>query len=153
MTERTWTQRLAGQLTAKSLWQTGRVLARGPEASVFDLPNFVRGFRFTLDSMWAEASQQNLRALVPALNMPVFFFLGRRDPWVRPETSVAYFDALRAPSKNLVWFEESGPRNVHERTGCERTQGGAVMARIGTSRPDLYDIESLGGGAHAWEDQ
>ena len=40
--------------------------------------------------------------------MPVFFFLGRRDHWVPPETSEAYFDALRAPSKVLVWFEESG---------------------------------------------
>ena len=25
-----------------------------------------------------------------------------------PETSVAYFDALTAPSKKLVWFEQSG---------------------------------------------
>jgi alpha-beta hydrolase superfamily lysophospholipase len=40
--------------------------------------------------------------------MPVFFFLGRRDHWVPPETSVAYFDALTAPSKELVWFEQSG---------------------------------------------
>ena len=27
---------------------------------------------------------------------------------VAPETSVAYFDALTAPAKKLVWFEESG---------------------------------------------
>ena len=41
--------------------------------------------------------------------MPVFFFLGRKDRWVPPEASVAYFDALTAPSKKLVWFDESGP--------------------------------------------
>jgi pimeloyl-ACP methyl ester carboxylesterase len=58
--------------------------------------------------MWAEVSRLNLLTLVPALQMPVFFFLGRRDHWVPPETSVAYIDALRAPSKTLVWFEESG---------------------------------------------
>jgi pimeloyl-ACP methyl ester carboxylesterase len=40
--------------------------------------------------------------------MPVFFFLGRQDHWVPPETSVAYYDALIAPSKTLVWFEKSG---------------------------------------------
>ncbi len=40
--------------------------------------------------------------------MPVFFFLGRHDHWVPPEISVAYFDALTAPAKTLVWFEESG---------------------------------------------
>nr|WP_264023694.1 alpha/beta hydrolase [Mycolicibacterium pyrenivorans] len=44
----------------------------------------------------------------PILQMPVFFFLGRHDRWVPPATSVAYFDALTAPSKELVWFEESG---------------------------------------------
>jgi pimeloyl-ACP methyl ester carboxylesterase len=40
--------------------------------------------------------------------MPVFFLLGRKDPWVPPETSVAYFNTLTAPSKKLVWFENSG---------------------------------------------
>jgi pimeloyl-ACP methyl ester carboxylesterase len=40
--------------------------------------------------------------------VPVFFFLGRRDHWVPPETSVRYFDALDAPRKELVWFDDSG---------------------------------------------
>ena len=38
-------------------------------------------------------------------------FLGERrrhDHWVRSEISVAYFDALTAWAKTLVWFEESG---------------------------------------------
>ena len=37
----------------------------------------------------AEASQLNLLKRAPALQMPVFFFLGRRDHWVPPETSGA----------------------------------------------------------------
>ena len=45
---------------------------------------------------------------VPALQIPVFFFLGRHDHWVPAETSVAYFDSLTAPCKRLLWFEESG---------------------------------------------
>ena len=75
---------------------------------MFDLPNLLRGFRFSLDAMWPEVSAPNLMKLAPGLQMPVFFFLGRHDHWVPPETSVAYFDALSAPSKKLVWFEESG---------------------------------------------
>jgi pimeloyl-ACP methyl ester carboxylesterase len=58
--------------------------------------------------MWAEVSRLNLVKLVPGLQMPVFFFLGRRDHWVPPETSVAQFDMLATPTKRLVWFEESG---------------------------------------------
>jgi pimeloyl-ACP methyl ester carboxylesterase len=37
----------------------------------------------------------------------VFFFLGRHDHFVPPETSMAFFDALSAPSKEVVWFEDS----------------------------------------------
>jgi pimeloyl-ACP methyl ester carboxylesterase len=108
MKERTWVQRLAGQMTPRALWDLGRVFLGAPESSIFELPNVVRGFRFSLDAMWAEVSALNLLTLVPELPMPVFFFLGRRDHWVPPETSVAYFNALKAPSKQLVWFEESG---------------------------------------------
>jgi len=58
--------------------------------------------------MWHELIQVNLLKRAPALRMPVFFFLGRQDRVLVPETSVAYFDALQAPSKRLIWLEESG---------------------------------------------
>jgi hypothetical protein len=58
--------------------------------------------------MWPEVSRINLLQLAPVLQVPVFFFLGRHDHWVPAETSVAYFDTLTAPSKRLLWFEESG---------------------------------------------
>jgi pimeloyl-ACP methyl ester carboxylesterase len=106
--ERTCLQRLEGKLDARTTLQVARVVLGGPECSILDLPNMIRGFRFSLDAMWSEVSTINLHQLAPALKMPVSFFLGRRDRWVPSETSVAYFDALAAPSKRLVWFEESG---------------------------------------------
>jgi pimeloyl-ACP methyl ester carboxylesterase len=110
-TERTWVQRLDGQMRPRELWNMGRIVLGGPESSIFDLldlPKTMRGFRFSLDALWPEVSTLNLLKRVPTLKMPVFFFLGRRDHWVPPETSIAYFDALIAPSKELVWFEQSG---------------------------------------------
>jgi pimeloyl-ACP methyl ester carboxylesterase len=97
-----------GQTSPRGLWKLGRVILSGTESSVFDLPNVMRGMRFSLDAMWGEVSRLNLLQTVPVLEMPVFFLLGRRDRWVPVETSVAYFDALTAPSKKLVWFEDSG---------------------------------------------
>jgi hypothetical protein len=61
--------------------------------------------------------------------MPVFFFLGRRDRWVSPETSVAYFNMLTAPSKMLVWFEESG----HEPFVDEADKFNGIDGRPGTT--------------------
>ena len=84
------------------------------------------GWRFSIDSMWTEVSRLNLNKLVPALKMPVFFLLGRKDHWVPPETSVAYFDALSAPSKKLVWFEGSG----HEPFVDEPAQFNRAMAQV-----------------------
>ena len=62
----------------------------------------------TPDIMWADISALNLVKAVPALQMPVFFFLGRHDHVVAAETSTAYFNVLTAPSKTLLCFEESG---------------------------------------------
>lgn len=107
-TERKWVSRLEGTLDARSTWGLARLLVRGPEWSILDLPALVRGFRSTMDAMWGEVSRLDLTRAVPALRMPVFFFQGRRDHWVPPATSTAYFAALRAPSKSLVWFDESG---------------------------------------------
>jgi pimeloyl-ACP methyl ester carboxylesterase len=106
--ERRWLQRFDRPLGAGALWRVGRSLLGGPESSIIDLPRLWRGFRFSLDAMWTDVCRLNLTKLVPALQMPVFFFLGRRDHWVPSEISVAYFEALAAPSKTLVWFEESG---------------------------------------------
>lgn len=124
--QRTWLQRLDGQLTARAMWAMGRVFLEGTETSLADLPNLVRGFRFSIDAMWAEVSRLNLLEAVPALQMPVFFLLGRRDHFVPPETSVAYFEALTAPSKRLVWFEASG----HEPFVDEPATFNAVLADV-----------------------
>jgi pimeloyl-ACP methyl ester carboxylesterase len=124
--ERSWVNRLQGQATARASWDLGRLFLHGPELSILDLPNLARGFRFTLNAMLTETSSVNLIKLVPALQMPVFFFLGRRDRWVPPETSVAYFNTLTAPSKMLVWFDESG----HEPFVDEADKFNASMADL-----------------------
>jgi pimeloyl-ACP methyl ester carboxylesterase len=74
--------------------------------------------------MWQELIAVNLIKAAPALRMPVLFFLGRHDRVVAPETSVVYFDRLTAPSKQLVWFEESG----HEPPAEEPDKFNALMA-------------------------
>jgi pimeloyl-ACP methyl ester carboxylesterase len=107
-TERTWLSRFEGQMSPRALWKVGRAVLGGQESSIFELPSTWRGFRFTMDAMWAEVSRLNLIELAPALEMPVFFFLGRNDHWVSPAISARYFDAPTAPSKKLVWFEHSG---------------------------------------------
>ncbi len=123
-TERTTIQRLEGQLGPGELWKLGRAVLSSPESALSDLPDVLRGFRFTMDAMWPEVSKLNLLELVPALKMPVFVFLGRNDHWVPPQHSLAYVDALSAPFKQVVWFESSG----HQLFADEPQRFNAVMA-------------------------
>jgi pimeloyl-ACP methyl ester carboxylesterase len=99
--------RFVGIVRGMSMWQFSRILLGGPEASIVDLPNILRGSLWSPRLMWNEVSVLDLTKIVPALPMPVFFFIGRHDHVVAAETSAAYFEMLSAPSKRFVWFEDS----------------------------------------------
>ncbi len=107
-TLRTWLHRLDGEAGVKAIWDCGRFFFSVPETSIFEIPGVVNALQISLDAMWPKVTAINLIKAVPALQMPVFLFLGRHDHCVPSEISVAYFDALTAPSKKIVWFEESG---------------------------------------------
>jgi len=130
-TELTCLMRLEGAMSPRALRKLGRAILGGHETSILELPSAMRGAQFSMKAMWAEVSRLNLIELAPALQMPVLFFLGREDHWIPPETSVAYVDALIAPSKELVWFEHSG----HEPFVDEPTKFNATMAEL--VRPQL----------------
>lgn len=106
--ERKWVTRFAGIVRGMSLWKFTRITLGGPEASIFDLPNILRSQLVTPKVMWQELMGVNLIKTAPELRMPVFFFLGCLDRVVTAETSIAYYNVLQAPSKTLIWFEESG---------------------------------------------
>ena len=108
----------------RALWRLARAALGAQESSIFELPSTMLGFRWSMDAMWAEVSRLNPTDLAPTLQMPLFFFLGRKDHFVPPETSVAHIDALTAPSKKLVWFEHSG----HEMFVDEPDKFNAAMA-------------------------
>jgi pimeloyl-ACP methyl ester carboxylesterase len=138
--QRTYLSRLEGRMGPGALWKLGRIVLGGQESSIFDVPGSWRGFRFSIGSMWTEVTRLNLIDSVPALQMPVFFFLGRQDHWVSPEASLAYFEALTAPSKKLVWFEQSG----HEPFVDEPGKFNAAMAEL--VRPVLSPQQSARAG-------
>ena len=48
-----------------------------------------------------------LRGLAPDVEVPVYFCCGRRDYNVPSELVVEFGERLRAPHKEIVWFEHS----------------------------------------------
>jgi pimeloyl-ACP methyl ester carboxylesterase len=124
--QRKWLTRFVGMVRGMSLWRMSRIILAGPECSIFDLRNVLRGTLFSTYTMWAEVSALNLTKAAPLLEVPVFVFLGRHDHVIDPKTSVAYFDMLTAPSKKVVWFEDS----AHEPPFEEPAKFNAAMAEL-----------------------
>jgi len=123
--QRKWLVRFVGIVRGLNFWKFVRIVLGKPESSIFDLPNILRGFMLSKVT-WPEVSALNLMKSVPALQMPVFFFIGRHDHVVDPAGSAAYFDKLTAPSKTFVWFEDS----AHEPAAEEPAKFNALMAEL-----------------------
>ena len=137
MVQGKWLGRFLGFVRGMPLWKFACIVLSGPEASILDLPNLVRAMQFSQDTMWADVSELDLTTTVPRLDVPVFFFLGRHDHVIDADTSADYFRMLDAPSKRLVWFEES----AHEPPFEEPAKFNHAMAEL--VRPEALGPASL----------
>ena len=89
---------------------TGRLILAAlstDEANLLDLIRFGQGNRFSLDHLWPELSRVELTQTYRRFELPIFFFLGRRDWHVPSVLAAHWFAHIRAPVKSLVWFDES----------------------------------------------
>jgi pimeloyl-ACP methyl ester carboxylesterase len=77
------------------------------EYNLADGVRFLRGSTFSFDSMWPEIMKINLFELVKALEVPVYFLLGRYDFTTPYDIAITYCEKLNAPHKEIIWFENS----------------------------------------------
>jgi proline iminopeptidase len=83
-------------------------LLSAPEYSLADVYAFTRAQIFSLETLIPEVRSLDLTALGTDFRLPVFFFQGRHDPYVRPALVEEYAGAITAPEHDLVWFENAG---------------------------------------------
>jgi proline iminopeptidase len=74
----------------------------------WEIGRFIRANKISLEAMNQELLDLDLRRSVPRVEVPVLFLLGRYDRHVNAALAAAYFEALQAPFKRLIWFEGSG---------------------------------------------
>ena len=84
-----------------------RNLLVSPQYTLRDRANYFRGVLGSMRLLWPQLLDVDLFAQVPEMQVPVFFIEGRHDWEVPSILSARYFEALRAPSKQLIWFENS----------------------------------------------
>jgi pimeloyl-ACP methyl ester carboxylesterase len=84
-----------------------RNLVFSREYTMLDRINFFRGVLQSVKLLYPELSRIDLFVQVPEVKIPVYFCLGRHDYEVPSVLSAKYFETLKAPRKQLVWFERS----------------------------------------------
>ena len=87
-----------------------------PEYGMADRKAWDDSSDFTMKTMWpklAALSFENVRTLA----VPVFLFLGRHDTTTPPQIAAAWLGRLKAPSKSVVWFEDSAHLPMIEEPG------------------------------------
>jgi pimeloyl-ACP methyl ester carboxylesterase len=72
----------------------------------------------------------DLARSTPDIDVPVVFFLGRYDRHADSLIAAAYFEKLRAPVKQLVWFESSAHNIPFEEAGTFNATLTRVAGRI-----------------------
>ncbi|HEY5135491.1 MAG TPA: alpha/beta hydrolase [Candidatus Nanopelagicales bacterium] len=96
------------------------------EYTYLDRVNYFRGIFGSMRLLWPELMEVNLFETVPEIGVPVVLAEGRHDMECPSEIAERYFCALRAPSKELVWFE----RSAHLPNTEEREEFNRMMVEI-----------------------
>jgi pimeloyl-ACP methyl ester carboxylesterase len=78
-----------------------------PDYSAADIIRTVRGISATQAALLPELARMDLAAALPRIDVPVVMVQGRRDQVAPGAAAQRYASLLQAPSKQLVWFENS----------------------------------------------
>ncbi len=143
MTERRLLGKFGGEYYGSGNGAFGVVLETlifSREYTVLDRINFFRGIFASLDALFAELYRTDLFVEAPEVRVPVWFCLGRHDHEVPATLSARYFEALKAPSKQLVWFENSAHLpNTEERDAFNRLMVETVLPVAADEAPEGGD--------------
>ncbi|MBQ6334683.1 MAG: alpha/beta hydrolase [Erysipelotrichaceae bacterium] len=82
-------------------------LIKSQEYSLPDLWKYYKGTFLNLESMWNEVVGLRFDETVKELKMPVYLTEGRHDQNTPIPIAQRWFDQLKAPYKEWIWFEKS----------------------------------------------
>jgi pimeloyl-ACP methyl ester carboxylesterase len=106
-----WASNFGGVTTNETYGAVVRALlaslARSSDYSPGDVVRTLRGITATQAALLPELATLDLVDSVPRLHVPVVMVQGRLDQVAPGDAAQQYFDSLGAPTKQLVWFENS----------------------------------------------
>lgn len=110
ISERSYVGRFGGEVHGSRIGATGLVLGGvlfSREYNLTDRINVFRGLLASINRLWPQLLKVDLFKTVPEMKIPVFLMEGRHDHEVPSEIAARYFAVLKAPAKELIWFENA----------------------------------------------
>jgi pimeloyl-ACP methyl ester carboxylesterase len=98
----------------------------------WEIPRLIRANSVSLEAMNEELLGLDLARSAPSVDVPVFFFLGRHDRHTEATVAANYVEALRAPVKRLIWFENSAHNVPFEEPDLFNANVVSTLQSIGT---------------------
>ncbi|WAG48180.1 alpha/beta hydrolase (plasmid) [Clostridium estertheticum] len=80
----------------------------GTEYGLYDKVSWMLGLVTTFNQVYPQLYNIDLSKQAIKLDVPVYFMIGRHDVNASPEMTEEYFNAIKAPHKEFIWFEHSG---------------------------------------------
>jgi pimeloyl-ACP methyl ester carboxylesterase len=106
-----WAMNFGGVIVGATWNSQARTLAasllRSPDYSPAAALRTVRGVTASQAALLPLLASTDLVTTVPRLDVPIILVQGRLDQVTPAAAAQRYYDALAAPSKQLVWFEHS----------------------------------------------
>ena len=115
MVQRKWLMKFGGaNYTDRSYFNSYIIYFFSKEYTIFDSLNVMKGVKMSLNLMWEDVVKIDFMNEIDEVEVPVYFMIGRHD-WNTPyELAEEYFEALKSPSKEFIWFERSAHSPCYE---------------------------------------
>lgn len=109
MAQRRLLKKYGGHSTKKGGYFSGTVLPilTSPELSVKEKIGTAKGYKVCLAQMWPTIVHYDFLKDCNCFAMPYYIFQGRKDNNTPASLVQEFYDAIQAPDKDLVWFENS----------------------------------------------
>jgi pimeloyl-ACP methyl ester carboxylesterase len=138
MTARRLVGKFGGEYYGSRIGAFGVVLKNfvfSREYTILDRINVFRGIFHSVAALFPELYKTDLFTQVPEVKIPMYFCLGRYDNEVPSVLSARYFETVKAPRKQLVWFERSAHLpNTEEKERFNAFLTGTVLPALSAPR-------------------
>jgi pimeloyl-ACP methyl ester carboxylesterase len=117
MIQRKWLNAFGGMVYGRTGGQAeSAAMSLSPEYTDRDVQLVGKASEYSLDKLLAQVLAMDLSA-ARQLDCPLVLFLGRHDHNISSHLAAAWFQKVKAPSKRLVWFENSAHEVMTEEPG------------------------------------